>query len=103
MIIDSSYSGQQFALDVGQVVELRLPENPTTGFRWTVASGGGGACRLDDHGFQGPGSRPGQGGEHVWRLVGVDAGPCDLQLAYRRSFVAASPSDTGFTLHVQVK
>jgi len=103
MMIDASHSGQQVALQVGQAAELRLPENPTTGFRWFVVSDGGPACRLDDNGFHGPDGPPGRGGEHVWELVGVSAGACELQLAYRRSFGSAAAGGTGFALNVQVK
>ena len=103
MMIDASHSGQQVALYVGQAAELRLPENPTTGFRWFVVADGGPACRLDDNGFHGADGPPGRGGEHVWGLVGVSAGACDLQLAYRRGFGAAAAGETGFALHVEVK
>ena len=102
MMIDASHSGQQVALYVGQAAELRLPENPTTGFRWFVVADGGPACRLDDNGFHGADGPPGRGGEHVWGLVGVSAGGCELQLDYRRSFGSAE-AGTGFALHVQVK
>jgi inhibitor of cysteine peptidase len=103
MMIDASYSGQQVALSVGQTAELRLPENPTTGFRWSVVSDGDPACRLNDNGFHGGDGTPGRGGEHVWRLVGVSAGACELRLAYRRSFDAAGVNAGAFALHVQVK
>ncbi len=36
IVVDQSASGQTLDLPVGQVIELRLAENPTTGFRWTV-------------------------------------------------------------------
>jgi len=102
MVIDASHSGQHIVLEIGEVAEVRLPENPSTGFRWRVVTEGGPACRLDDSGFHGAQGPPGRGGEHVWRLVGVSAGPCELRLAYSRNFVSAA-SGSAFSLHVRVK
>ena len=44
MVVDQSYSGQTLDLPFGQVMELRLAENPTTGYRWTFLSNGEPSC-----------------------------------------------------------
>ena len=33
---DQTDNGKQVTLSVGQVLAIRLPENPTTGYRWAV-------------------------------------------------------------------
>src|SRR5581483_7057383 len=37
---EESASGQSMTLPVGETLELRLPENPTTGYRWSVVENG---------------------------------------------------------------
>ena len=40
MQIDEASDGQQVALETGEVLQVDLNENPTTGFRWAVDSAG---------------------------------------------------------------
>jgi inhibitor of cysteine peptidase len=40
-------SGRTVEVNVGRVVEVRLTENPTTGYRWTVEAASGVDCRFD--------------------------------------------------------
>lgn len=100
--VDQSYAGQTIDLPVGQVMELRLSENPTTGFHWVFTATGSPACALSGDSFQPPTSRaPGAGGEHRWDIRGVRPGLCEVSLAYRRSFESGPPARS-FTLHVRV-
>jgi len=42
--INESSNGQEITLPVDRALEVCLPENPTTGFRWSLESKGGPAC-----------------------------------------------------------
>jgi predicted secreted protein len=42
--VDQNFNGQTVDLPVGQVMELRLAENPTTGYRWTFVRDGKPVC-----------------------------------------------------------
>jgi len=100
--VDQSYAGQTIDLQVGQVMELRLSENPTTGFHWVFTAAGGPACALSGDSFQPPtGGALGAGGEHRWDIRAVRPGICDLSLAYRRSFESGPPARF-FNIHVRV-
>ena len=101
MLLDDSFAGKTVDLPVGQVMELRLAENPTTGFSWVFVSKGEPACAVIGNAYKAPGGPPGQGGAHEWRIEGAQAGECDLALHYRRSFEQAPPARS-FTLHVRV-
>jgi inhibitor of cysteine peptidase len=101
IVVDQSQSGQTVDLPVGQVMELRLAENPTTGYRWTFAADGAPACVVVSDRFERPAGPPGQGGEHAWQIKGALAGECRIALQYGRSF---QPDAVGksFALHVRV-
>jgi inhibitor of cysteine peptidase len=101
MFVDDGFAGRTIDLAVGQVMELRLAENPTTGFRWNFVSTGAPSCVVVDDTFQTPGGPPGQGGMREWRIEGMQPGECDIALHYRRSFEQSPPSRS-FTLHVGV-
>lgn len=100
--IDESFLDQTVHLPVGQVMELRLKENPTTGFRWSFAADGTPSCTVVGDVFVPRGNPPGAGGEHTWQIKGVRSGVCDLRLVYRRPFEPSTEMAKSFTLRVQV-
>jgi inhibitor of cysteine peptidase len=99
--VDQSVNGQTIDLPVGQVMELRLAENPTTGYRWTFVTDGKPVCVVVADQFQRPSGPPGAGGEHSWQIKGVAVGVCDIALRYGRSFEPNAPGKS-FDLHVHV-
>ncbi len=102
LTIDQSYNGRSLDVPVGQVIELRLPANPTTGFAWSIEAAGGPACAVEEGPAAPPGNVPGQGSEHAWHIRGVQLGTCQIALAYRRPWeAAANPAET-FRLDIRV-
>ena len=101
MVVDQTYSGQTLDLPIGQVIELRLAENPTTGYRWTFVANGAPACVVLGDRFDPPVGPPGRGGEHTWQIKGVTIGECDIAMQYSRSFQPDAPGQS-FALHVRV-
>ena len=101
ILVDQTSSGQTVDLPVGQVMEVRLTENPTTGYRWRMIMNGAPACVMVNDRFQAPSGPPGKGGEHIWLIKGAAIGTCDIAMQYRRGF----EPDVGarsFALHVRV-
>ena len=90
-MIDESADGTTIGLGVGEAVELRLPENASTGFRWQLREGGAPACRTSEADRGAPaGAPPGQGGTHAWRIEGAQPGIGDLALDFGRPWESAS-------------
>jgi inhibitor of cysteine peptidase len=101
--LDETASGTSVDLNVGQMVELRLPENRSTGYRWRIESDGGPACHIVDAGMPAlPDGGPGVGGMHLWRIEGAQAGQCNVALAYARPWETGVAPVRSFTLHVAV-
>ena len=106
--IDASQSGQTVQIAVGEAVELRLAENRMTGFRWTVLRDGAPECRIADAGPERSGgpnkhARPGHGSTHVWRISGVQAGTCEVALAYARPWERHSMPAAAFDVRFHVE
>ena len=104
--ISESYDGKMVDLAVGQMVELRLKENPTTGFRWQIGRDGTPACRITDD-FTEPANKdslpaPGQGGTHIWRIEGVQAGVCNMALTYGRAWETGRTPAMTFEVQIYV-
>ena len=101
IVVDQNHSGQTIDLPVGQVIELRLAENPTTGYRWTFVADGAPTCLVVSDRFEGPTGPPGRGGEHAWQIKGALAGECQIAMQYARSFQPDEAAKS-FALHVRV-
>ncbi|MSP00350.1 MAG: peptidase inhibitor I42 [Acetobacteraceae bacterium] len=106
LAIDEAFAGQTVSIPVGQVIELRLKENPTTGFRWLFRQDGAPACRIKEDFLETAGEtpppRPGQGATHVWRIEAVKAGVCDLALTLGRPWESSLPPAGQFDVRINV-
>jgi inhibitor of cysteine peptidase len=69
--------------DVGDEVVIRLPENATTGYLWSVALSGGNLEVVGDT-FTSPAEGIGSGGERMIRVRGTAAGRGDVTLRLGR-------------------
>lgn len=102
-IFDENAHEREVRLHIGEVFEITLPENPTTGFRWSFEVSGEPFCSLlDDHFDASPQNLPGQGGYHYWHFKAVQVGSGNITLAYRRSWERTETSARRFTLHVHI-
>lgn len=88
MVVSADRSGTNLALLPGQELVIRLPGNPTTGYRWSsfgptgsALSATGPAAYEPDAGTS---QRVGAGGFEIWRFVAARAGTAELRFEYRR-------------------
>jgi len=102
MHVGQSENGQEVTLALGQVLELALSENPTTGFRWDLKSKAGPACELAEDSFAPPGGPPGNGGIHRWRFRAVHPGNGEIELEYRRPWRKDAAPAKVYKLSVRV-
>jgi inhibitor of cysteine peptidase len=102
MVIDERASGSTVHLHIGAELELRLDENPTTGFRWSLDASGAPAVAVsgDRYDALAPGVA-GAGGVHVWQFAARHAGAGRVELSYRRRF--GGTVGRTFVLNVEVE
>jgi inhibitor of cysteine peptidase len=78
--------GGRIQARVGDLIELRLPENASTGYRWTLDHLDARLFELGDTGADYPDKRIGSGGEVNFRITVVAAGNATLALKCWRSW-----------------
>ena len=98
LVLDLTASGQTVALAAGQTLELRLAENPTTGYRWSVHASGGLQALGDAHVPGGP--LPGAAGERRLRWCSPGEATHELLLLHQREWEPADRAIGRFALTV---
>jgi predicted secreted protein len=94
--------GISIFLALKDTFEVRLSENPTTGFRWHLLEWDHSILELSRDEFFPPNpSQQGSAGRHAWEFKVQKIGQVDLELAYRRKWGAAKAMKR-FALHVSV-
>jgi inhibitor of cysteine peptidase len=94
--------GASVSLRSGETFEIRLSENPTTGYRWQLADWDRTVLDIRRDEFRPPGTAErGVGGKHVWEIAARAPGRTSLRLGYSRSWESGSPART-FSLDVSV-
>jgi len=86
--VSASQSGTSVALAAGQDLVVRLPSNPTTGFRWIYVEPKDAVLRVDGpstfEATQSSGGAVGAGGTEIWKLAPFKPGQQQLRFEYRR-------------------
>jgi inhibitor of cysteine peptidase len=103
MHVDQSYNGREVTLAVGQVLELALSENRTTGFRWDLKTKAEPACELVESTFNPPVGHRGNGGIHRWQFRAVQSGGGEIELEYRRPWEKDAAPARVYKLGVRVR
>jgi inhibitor of cysteine peptidase len=92
------------AIPRGDEFTIRLKENLTTGYRWSVVEPLDSALALESaSSLPAQSALPGAGGEVVFRLKLVGAGPARLALKYWRSWEGDASVAQRFSVTVQAR
>ena len=102
--IDQRANSTEVTLAVGQILEIALAENPTTGFRWGLKQSGAPACTPTGDSYDPPAaSGVGKAGVRRWRFAGAQAGSGSIELIYRRAWERGTPPAQVFRITVKVE
>jgi inhibitor of cysteine peptidase len=102
--VDSSYSGKQVELSVGQSLVVTLASNATTGYSWTLAQNSDQSV-LDETGHEYIAPQTtllGAGGKEEWTFKALKKGTSTISMGYSRPWESTPPVET-FDLTVVVK
>jgi inhibitor of cysteine peptidase len=102
--LDFHSSGQTVTVAPGDRLELRLEENPTTGFRWYIENDENSVLVLEDDAFTHlPDGVSGAGGTRDLVFKVAKQGQGMLRASYRRSWETQKPPAGTFELTVTAK
>ena len=93
--------GREVPVSAGDVIELRLPENPTTGMRWSFDDHAGVEI-LEDSNDLAKEPEPGAASERVFRLR-VLGGDAHIQLHRGQAWEPGTPPDASFELNLRAQ
>lgn len=101
-------NGQTVTLYKGQTLVVALPENGTTGYRWSVEEYKPSILELQDSTYKpthsGGGLKPvGGGGTKFYNFLAKKVGETALELEYQRPWAETIPAAKQFSLKVLVK
>lgn len=86
--VSPAQSGTSVELASGQSLLVRLPSNPSTGYRWIYVEPKDAVLRVDGpstfEAAQSAGNTAGAGGTEIWKLAPLKAGQQQLRFEYRR-------------------
>lgn len=100
MYLDERADGSVASLRPGDAFAITLPENPSTGYRWSVVSDGAPVLRLDADSYRPLGTSAGAPGQHEWRMRVQGVGDAEVEMTYARSWGAQKPARR-FSLRVK--
>lgn len=96
--------GRTLSVAEGSTVELLLPENPTTGFRWRVEEMDARVLSLVDDAYaDAPSPAVGAGRVRRFRFAAARAGTSTLRLESRREWAGESPGAQRFEVRLNVE
>jgi inhibitor of cysteine peptidase len=94
-------AGSRPVVRVAEQVTLRLPENPTTGYRWQPEFDES-VLRLVEDRYEGAEFPRGAGGQRLWIFEPLRPGSASVKLAQRRSWESGPPT-TEYSVELDVK
>lgn len=103
IILDSDH-GKTVAAHVGDIIAIRLAENPTTGYRWEISAVDNQLIEFQGTDYQvEPGVGVGPGGTRTFHLKAKAMGTVLLQLKLRRSWEPEDKAIEQFTVNIQIQ
>jgi inhibitor of cysteine peptidase len=101
ILVGEAQNGGTVSVAVGDAVVIRLPENPTTGYRWQVDAVTRLTLVADE--FSSVSSAPGAGGERHLRFITPAPGSFHVQATLRRAWEVDAAPQAQFRVTVQVR
>ena len=98
--ISKADAGTELNVSIGETLELRLAENPTTGYRWQLRSSGDPVLKFVEQSFAPSGLAVGAGGTRRWIFRAVLVGLSRLELEQRRSWERQTIDTFNITIRV---
>jgi inhibitor of cysteine peptidase len=101
--IEVTTEGSEVEVSVGDEIAVRLPENATTGYQWTVGEAGPALGVESSELVVEPGGAAGSAGQRVVRFRAVQSGHSAVRLTLARAWEPTRPPEEEFEFVVRVR
>jgi len=101
-VLTSADNGRTVELHVGDQVALRLPENPTTGYRWAIDSSDANLVDVKQGEFAAKSEAVGGGGEAQWSITAKAPGATSIRLKRWRQWEGDSSVVERYGITLQI-
>jgi predicted secreted protein len=93
-----------FEIEIGDKITVKLCSNPTTGFQWNYEMSGDNALREEDHDFEEPdGDVVGASGIEVWTFEGTAKGTTEVLMEYSQPWEGGIKKEWTYRMTIMVQ
>jgi len=103
LVVNERQNTATVCVNQGDIITVKLPENPTTGFLWNLSVTPG--LHVMNRIFvpsDTTGRLIGSGGTRVWDISAIAAGEQKIQAIYKRSWEPANGTEMAFAMTIVV-
>lgn len=95
----------EFQVEIGDKITVKLCSNPTTGFQWKYEIIGDIVLKEEDHDFEEPEGEGvvGAAGEEIWTFEAVKQGTTEVRMEYSRPWEGGKQAEWTYTFTVTVE
>ena len=102
LTLTETQNGGRFTIHVGDAIDLHLPENASTGYRWSIATLDRDRLSVEREGRRAGGGGVGGGGTATWTLRATTAGATRLRLTKSRKWETGKPPLEQFSVELEI-
>jgi len=103
LVLTEAQNGSTVTMKVGDMLEVHLPENPTSGYRWAVDKLDETRVESQGSGYRGEDDRPGSGGMATWTFRAKAPGTTSVVLKHWRHWEDDRSVTQRFAVTLDVK
>ena len=93
-----------FQIEIGDKITVKLCSNPTTGFQWGYEMSGDNAIKEEDHDFEEPnGDVVGASGTEVWTFEGTAEGTTVVLMEYSQPWEGGIKKEWTYRMNITVQ
>lgn len=103
-LITQADNEKTIEMRTGDSLTIQLPENPTTGYRWSLDQHDPSTlAQVSEPSFAASGTAVGSGGGKTFKFAAKAAGDSQVRLNLRRSWESEKPGQKSFHVKIHVR
>ena len=101
---ENHHAKNEFQMEIGDKIRVKLCSNPTTGFQWDYEMSGDNVLKEEDHDFEEPaGDLLGAAGTEVWAFEAVSKGVTEVRMFYSQPWEGGKKEVLTYNMTVTVE